>query len=124
LGREQSERKRGLAWNRRFGREFVSKRAHFFKQFVSSPSFLGINPADGKADMNHDVISYLGFGHEIQAGLAQDAAELDSAGAQAMFLSDVNDFSRNCQAHESLRRWLAYLTALHLRGHYQVVAHE
>ena len=71
--------------------------------------------------MNHDVISYLGFGHEIQAGLAQDAAELDSAGAQAVFLSDVTDFSRNC---ESLRRWLAYLTALHVRGHYQVVAHE
>jgi hypothetical protein len=97
-----------LPLNWRFGSEFVSEFAHFFEQFVSSPSFLGINPADGKADMNHDVISYLGFGHEIEAGLAQDAAKLDSPSAQAVFLSDVNDFSRNCQAHESLRRWLGY----------------
>jgi hypothetical protein len=68
-----------VSW--RFGREFVSECSHFFKQFVSSLSFLGINPADGKADMNHDVISYLCFRHEIEAGLSQDAAELDSPGA-------------------------------------------
>ena len=72
-----------------------------FAQILEDLLGLGfINPAEGEADVDDDVIAELGFGDVSEADFLEDAAEVNFAGAhQGVVAADAGDFARNCQTH-------------------------
>ena len=55
--------------------------------------FLGLQAADGKADVDQDVIAGLGLGDEIEVDLAGDAAELDFGHAAEAEIGGFQNFA-------------------------------
>jgi hypothetical protein len=61
-----------------------------------------INPAEGEADVDDDVIADLGFRDVSEANFLKDAAEVNFAGAhQGVFAADAGDFTWNSETHQS-----------------------
>ena len=59
-----------------------------------------IDAAEGKADVDDDVIADVGFGDVSEADFLEDAAEINFAGAhQGVFAADAGDFTWNSQTH-------------------------
>src|ERR1019366_8270385 len=73
---------------------------HLFQILENFVRFLLVDPAEGEADVDDDIITDLCLGHVGQAGFLEDAAEIDLAHArQRVIAADAFNFSWNGQTH-------------------------
>jgi hypothetical protein len=79
---------------------------HFFEKTISSFSLFRIHGANGKTDVDENIISNLGFGNIIESGFADDAAELDSGHAEAIFIEFLENLSGDGKTHGLMLRYL------------------
>src|SRR5260370_36892819 len=62
--------------------EFLLQSAHLFEVFEDALRFVLINDADGKANVDENILSDFGFGGVGKIDLLANAAEVDSAATE------------------------------------------
>src|SRR5689334_13707124 len=81
------------------GSQFFFERAKLLEEFVRALRFFFVDPADGKADMHHHVITDLCLRDKAQCHLARDTAKLHLAYFHAADTFLRQDFARNRETH-------------------------
>lgn len=72
------------------------------EQFENSLRFLFIDPREGEADMDQNVITDLRFRNVLQANLFADAAKLHLRHPDRMLVMRLEYFPRNGETHKPL----------------------
>jgi hypothetical protein len=80
----------------RFGFGFTE----FPEELIRAPGFIGIDLANGEADVDHDIVAERSFRDEIEIGLARDAGEIDIAESIVAYGFDVYNSTGDGQTHD------------------------
>src|SRR6476469_3017168 len=82
--------------------ELLFHRAHLLEVFEDAFGFVLVNHADGKSDVDQDVLADLRFGSVGEIDFLADAAEIDLADAEGdvACVDDFDDPAWDCQTHK------------------------
>src|SRR5262249_12271526 len=78
---------------------------HLLEELEDALSFLAVQPRQGEADVNDDIVTRKGVGDVFETGLFEDAAEIDLAHEDVVFTESFDYLARDAEAHDTSRRW-------------------
>src|SRR5581483_4257188 len=85
----------GLLW----GQTFFGELAHGLEGFVRGLGLSLVDARDGVADVHENVIADGGFGNQVKAHAAEDAAKLNAADTAAVYVIATKHLAGHGETH-------------------------